>query len=388
MAVVLIVAGAFFSPQGDGLEPRPPNTVWTASTAPGRAPGVWVLGDRPVVAAADGLTAFEPATGEQAWTVPFDDPACTGTDEALTCVDGRGEAAAVVTVDATGAVDEQRFRRADVAARIGADLIVAGRTEDGFPWLTRVPAGANQRPVWRYEAEHPLNERIEFVDLVVSQGIITANTIGARLGGPDVPWAAFAVDADTGEPRTAVVNTFGTMLISNPDPDGDEGAPLVLPLPGEELAITGHPDAVVTEVGVIDSETGAPIRQQHGLPLSSLGDDLVVADSESRTDQGAAPAMWIERVHALTGEERWRRETERPISCPCAMTPRSIVLAESSVDEEDPFTLVPEGLQGLDASTGQPRWYIPVDSAPDGVAAGTEQVYVLSAGILTAYADE
>src|SRR5699024_1934527 len=77
LAVLLVIAGAALSPQGGPRHARPPATLWTAQVDTGRSPGLWLLGGHLVLAAAGGLQAVDPSTGEQMWQVPLDDPACT-----------------------------------------------------------------------------------------------------------------------------------------------------------------------------------------------------------------------------------------------------------------------------------------------------------------------
>src|SRR5699024_8233932 len=116
------------------------------------------------------------------------------------------------------------------------------------------------------------------------------------------------------------------------------------------------------------------------------GEDVLAAGSESWQDETATPDFWLHRVHALTGQQRWRSPVENRPSCPCARTADNVVLSASFFDREQ-FTPVPVALLGVDLRTGQLRWRQPVDAPPDALAASGDQVFLLTGGTLTVYAD-
>src|SRR5699024_1178951 len=241
LAVLLVVAGAAISPQGGPQHARPPATLWTAQVDPGRSPGLWMLGGHLVVAEADGLQAVDPSTGEQGWQLPLDDPACTAAESSLTCAAGRGEDAVVVDVDTSGGTTEHGFPDADVAARTGTDLFVAGGTEEQ-PWLVRIPDGADE-PTWRHQPELP-GTATRFTGITINQGIVTVRTAPEpredRLTLP----LAFAADAASGDTRPAVVRAMGVTISHGPGDEQD--TPEVLPLPGADLVVDGYPQAGFT----------------------------------------------------------------------------------------------------------------------------------------------
>ncbi len=381
LAVLLVVAGAAVSPQGGPRHARPPDTLWSAPVDAGRAPGLWVLGGYLVLAEADGLRALDPDAGEQVWQTPLDDPACTPDGDTLVCVAGTGQDAAVVTVDASGTTTEEPFPHAAVAARIGTDLVVAGGTTEQQPWLVRIPAAGGE-PVWRLEPELPFGAGVRFTGITVDQGVVTVRTVPGEADG-EVE-LAFAADAVSGVPRTAVVNYMGVTTFSSPDDDPTE-RPL-LPLGGEELEVAGHPHAAFSLAGLVDLETGSVLREGDALPLYSLGADVLGIGMDPWDGQGPLPDFWLQRAHALSGQQRWRLPTEQRFGCPCTRTEHNVVLTGTMIDREL-FRLLPGDLAGVDVRTGQLRWSQPLDSVPHGLAATGDQVFLLAAGTLTAYAD-
>ena len=382
LAVLLVIGGAAISPQGGPRHARPPATLWTAQVDTGRSPGLWMLGEHPVVAAAGGLQAVDPSTGEQMWHVPLDDPACTPDGETLVCVADEGQDAAVVIVDASGGTTAHEFPDADVAARNGADLFVAGSTEDRA-WLARVPAGGGA-PVWHHQPELP-GTGSRFTGITISQGIVTVRTAPEpRENRPTLPFA-FAADADSGDTRPAVVRAMGMTIFHGPGDEQDD-APEVLPLPGADLVVDGYPQAGFTANGLVDLPTHTLLHEHHALALYSLGEDVLAAGSESWQDETATPDFWLHRVHALTGQQRWRLSVENRPSCPCTRTEDNVVLSASFSDREQ-FTPTAVALLGVDLRTGQLRWRQPIDTPPEGLAAAEGQVYLLTGGTLTAYAD-
>ena len=392
--MVLVVVGAAVSPQGEPLEPRPPDAAWTATADPGRATGVWVLGDRPVVAAADGLTALDPVSGEPAWTVPLDDPACTATDQTLTCVHGEGENASIATIDPTGESTDEPFPDADVAAAVDDDLIVAGNTTER-PWFGRFTAtdrDSPPEPVWQQEHDdaHLLGQR--WHEATISQGIATVSS-GGRDGADDgtggwEPGVGLAADLETGEPRPTVMRAFGGASISSIAPGTDEWSQVVMPLTGPELAVPGHPEMVVTGRGAFEAYGGDRVAEWLGEPLITAGDDVIIAGLQP----GASPtleelAMRAERLDVRTGESQWTLDRHEIVSCPCTTSSDTVVLAESTYRGTEQFHSTPLGLLGIDLDTGRHRWTLPISTAPDAIAAGANQVYVLTDGTLTAYED-
>lgn len=347
---------------------------------------MWLLGGRPVVAGADGVRALDPSSGETLWQVPLADPMCTAADAALACVHGQGEEAMIATIDASGTASERRFPGAEVAAQVGADLVVAGRDQSGHQWLTRAPATAGGPARWRFRPSLP-SARLPFVTMRVSQGAVTVNTAAVPPDGPDAIPLAYAVDVDTGEERAAVLRSMGKLVAVHRN-DVDQDDLEVLPLPGADLDVPGHPEAVASPGGVFDRVTGEAIWERAGVPLVSLGEDLVMAGTPLPTDlDGPVPPSWLTRVGALAGRPRWRVETENRLSCPCARTGSNVVLTESALPTDRTFALDPVGLRGVDVRTGQLRWSLPMDVFPTALAAGSDQVYVLADGMLTAYAD-
>ncbi|HLS64464.1 MAG TPA: PQQ-binding-like beta-propeller repeat protein [Ruania sp.] len=383
LAVLLVVAGAAVSPQGGPQHARPPAALWTAQVDTGRSPGLWVLGGHAVVAEADSLRAVDPSTGEQMWQLPLDDPACAAAESSLTCVAGQGEDAVVVDVDASGGTTEHEFPDADVAARIGTDLLVAGGTTEEQPWLVRIPGGADE-PTWRHQPELP-GTGTRFTGITISQGVVTVRTAPEpREDRPTLP-LAFAADAASGDTRPAVVRVMGVTIFHGPGDEQDD-APEVLPLPGEDLVVDGYPQAGFTANGLVDLPTQTLLHEHRALALYSLGEDVLAAGSEPWQGETPTPDVWLQRVHALTGQQRWRLSVENRPSCPCTRTEDNVVLFASSFDREQ-FTPVPAALLGVDLRTGQLRWRQPIDAPPDALAAADDQVFLLTGGTLTAYAD-
>ena len=389
LAVVLVVAGAAVSPQGEPLEPRPPETAWSASAEPGRAPGVWVLGDRPVVATADGLTAFDPATGEPAWTVDMADPACTATDQALTCVHGDGETASIATVTPDGEASELPFPGADVATMADGDLIVGGG-HDGNPWLGRYTTGADPpTEVWRYQPEYPIDRAERWTGATVSQGIATVFThTTTTSGGPALDLAAAV---ETGEGRPAVVQRLGGIAVSNVGRTSAEWHQQAPPIAGPGPEVPGHPNIVFTMSGARSRPGGEILLSYTGLPLLALGDDLIYSGTPpGRPAALTAPgqvAVRLERVDVLSGESLWQLDRNSYLTCPCAASPDTLALVAATFEPDESFTTIPQAVLGLDLDTGRHHWSLPLSTAPDGIAVGSEQVYLLTGGSLTAYGD-
>ncbi len=385
---MLVVVGAAVSPQGEPLEPRPPDTAWTASADPGRAPGVWVLGVRPVIAAADGLTAFDPDTGEPAWSVDLDDPACTATTDALTCVHGEGEDASIATIDPGGEATEQPFPGADIAVSVGGDLIVGGGL-GGNPWLGRYTTGEDPpAEVWRYQPEYPIDRSERWTGATVSQGVATVFSNDATSsGGPALDLAA---EVETGESRPAVVQRLGGFAVSNVGRTSAEWQQQAPPLAGPGPEVPGHPDLVFTVDGARDRPSGELILSYTGLPLLALGDDLIYAGTPpGMRAELTGPdeiAVQLERVDVRSGESLWRLERHSYLTCPCATSGDTLALVAAAFEPGESFTAIPQALLGIDSDTGQHRWSLPLHTVPDGVAAGSRQVYVLTDGTLTAYA--
>ena len=391
LAVVLVVVGAAVSPQGEPLEPRPPEVAWSASAEPGRAPGVWVLGERPVVAAADGLTAFDPTTGEPTWSLPLDDPACTATDQALTCVHGEGENASIATIDPAGEATELTFPGADIAAPAGEDLIVGGGGLDGEPWLGRYTVTGSTPPaeVWRYQPEYPIDRAERWTGATVSQGVATVFTNDATSsGGPALDLAA---EVETGESRPAVVLLLGGFAVSNVGRTSAEWQQQAPPLAGPGPEVPGHPDLVFTVDGARDGRGGEVVLSYTGLPLLALGTDLIYSGTPpgTRAELTARDeiAVQLERVDVLTGESLWRLEHPSYLTCPCALSSDTLALVAATSDPGQSFTTIPQAVLGIDPATGRHHWTLPISTAPDGIAADPEQVHLLTDGTLTAYAD-
>src|SRR5699024_7605471 len=362
---------------------RPPATLWTAQVDTGRSPGLSLRGGHLALATAGRLQAVDPSTGEQMWQVPLDDPACTPDGETLVCVADEGQDAAVVIVDASGGTTEHKFPGADVAARNGTDLFVAGGTAGAEPWLVRIPAAGGD-PVWHHQPELP-GTGSRFTGITISQGIVTVRTAAEpRENRPSLPFA-FAADAASGDTRPAVVRAMGMTIFHGPGDEQDD-APEALPLPGEDLVVDGYPQAGVTANGLVDLPTHTLRHEHRARALDSLGEDVLAAGSEPWQDETATPDLWLQRVHALTGQQRWRLPVENRPSCPCARTEDNVVLSASFSDREQ-FIPVPVALLGVDLRTGQLRWRQPIDAPPDALAAAGDQVFLLTGGTLTAYAD-
>ena len=394
-AVVLVVVGAAVSPQGEPLEPRPPDTAWAAPAEPGRAPGVWVLGDQPVVTTADGVTAFDPSTGDSAWTVPLADPACTATDQALTCVHGEGENAAIATINPTGEATELPFPDADIATQVGEDLIIGGGLTSN-PWLGRYTTGEGPpTEVWRYQPEYPVDGPERWTDATLSQGIATISADSGETvvdgSGQFDSRAALAADLETGEPRPAVVRTTRASGVSYTVGVEDEWNHVVLPLPGPEPTVPGYPDAVFTGRGAFDEYRGDRILEYLGSPLLAVDGTIIIAELDTDLLGTLEPGEEVElvtqteRVDVRTGEAQWQLNRDQLMSCPCAAGPDTMVLTGSEITDVDRFTVGPVALLGIHPDTGRHEWTLPISTAPDAVAAGADQVYVLTAGTLTAY---
>src|SRR5699024_3857878 len=114
--------------------------------------------------------------------------------------------ASVVTVDAGGTATQEPFPDADVAARTGTDLFVAGSTEDRA-WLARVPA-AGGAPVWHHQPELP-GTGTRLTGITISQGVVTVHTAPEPRENRPTLRLAFAADAASGDTRTAVVRVMG-----------------------------------------------------------------------------------------------------------------------------------------------------------------------------------
>lgn len=394
------MAGAAVSPQGEPFEPRPPSTAWSAATdPPGRAPGLWVLADRPVVAAADGLTAFDPSTGDVAWTVPLEDPACTVTDQVLTCVHGEGESASIATIDAAGDVTEQPFPDADVAVSAGDDLIVAGGTAGESPWFGRFTISGASAPesVWQYSDEFFSGPRTRWHDATISQGIVTiASEAGEAVVDSEGQFDArtgLAADLETGEPRPAVIRTARGSGVSFVSDVGDEWGRVVLPVPGPEPAVPGYPDAVFTGRGTFDQHGGDRILEYVGEPVGAFDDDVVIVgphpDHPTTLEPGEEVelATRTERLDVRTGEAQWQLDRDQLVGCPCASSSDTMVLTGSVITDVDRFTVSPATLLGIDPGTGRHHWSLPISTPPDAIAAGSEHIYVLTGSTLTAYDD-
>ena len=389
-AVVLVVVGAAVSPQGEPLEPRPPDPAWSAPADPGRAPGVWVLADQPVVTTAEGVTAYDPSTGDPAWTLDLDDPACTATEAALTCVHGEGENAAIATIDPTGEATELPFPDADIAVTADEDLIIGGGLTSN-PWLGRYTTTGEGPPteVWRYQPEYPIDRAERWTGATVSQGIATIFTQHTTAsGGPALDLAA---EVASGESRPAVVQRLGGFAVSNVGRTSAEWQQQAPPLAGTEPEIPGHPDLVFTMTGARDPSGGELVLSYTGLPLLTLGDDLVYsATSPGTRVELTGPdeiSVRLERVDVLTGQSQWQFDRDNYLTCPCATHVDTLALVAASFEPDDTFTAVPQSVLGIDPDTGRHHWTLPISTTPDGIAAGPDQIYVLTAGTLTAYTD-
>ena len=398
MAVVLVVTGAAVSPQGDPLEPRPPDTVWTATAEPGRAPGLWVLGERAVVTTANAVIAFDPTTGDPAWTLDLDDPACTATAETLTCVHGEGEDASIATIDPEGAATELPFPGADVAGSAGADVIVAGGTAGEDPWFGRfTTTSGSPDPVWQYSDAYVSGAGIRWNGATVSQGIATVSSAGGETGvdgaGPVDAGASLAADLETGEPRPAVVSTSGTTMVSTYGDIADQWDQIVQPMAGPEPAVPGHPEVVFTNRGAFDAYGGSRILEYLGSPLTAVGDDVVVAgphpDATTFPEEGVDVdvAIRIESLDVPTGETRWQLDRDQLVGCPCAVSHETLVMSESTYTDVENFIISPVALLGVDLDSGRHEWSLPISTVPDAIAAGGDRAYVLTGSTLTAYED-
>lgn len=391
LAALLVIVGTAASPLGERPEPRPPQTAWSNSAfTPGRAPGVWLLQDRPVVAAADGLTALDPVTGEPVWTLALDDPACTAADHQLTCVHGEGESAGIVTVGADGAATERPFPGADVAATIGTDLVVGGGL-DVYPWIGRFTLTDENVPeqMWRYQPLYPLDRAERWTGVTISQGTATVFTTAATSSG--APALDLAAELETGEGRSAVVQRLGGIAVSNVGRTSAEWHQQAPPMAGAAPEVPGHPDIVFTMSGARDRGTGEVVLAYTGLPLLALGDDLIYSGTPpGRPAALTAPdqiAVRLERVDVLTGESRWQLERNSYLACPCAVSGETLALVAATFAPGDAFTAVPHAVLGVDPETGRHHWSLPISTAPDGIAAGPGHVYLFTGGTLTAYSD-
>lgn len=396
LAVLLVVVGAAVSPQGEPLEPRPPEEAWTASgDLPGRAPDVWVLSDRPVVAAADGLTAFDPSTGEVAWTAPIDDPACTVTDQVLTCVHGEGESAGIATIAPDGTVTEQPFPGADVAVSAGDDLIVAGGTASNHPWLGRFTGtgSAESEAVWRYEPEHTDAFDQRWDSAIVSQGIVTVSASAGASDRARHAGSGLAADLETGVPRPAVVRSQGGTGVSYTAETAEQWNQVVQPLPGPEAAVPGYPDAVFTGRGAFDTYGGDRILDYQDEPLLAVEGGVIIVgldpDLRATLEPGEEVelATRTERLDVRSGETRWQLDRDQLVGCPCASSGDSIILTASVIRDADLYTAGPVALLGIDPGTGRHHWALPISTAPDAIAAGSDHGYVLTGSTLAAYFD-
>lgn len=358
-----------------------------------------MLADRPVVAAADGLTAFDPSTGEAAWTVPLEDPACTVADQTLTCVHSEGESASIATIDATGDVTEQPFPDADVAVSAGDDLIVAGGTAEESPWFGRFTSTDSAEPeaVWQYSDDYFNGPRTRWYDATISQGIVTVaseadETVVDSEGQFDAR-TSLAADLETGEPRPAVVRTARGSGVSYTAGGNDEWDQIVLPLPGPEPAVPGYPDAVFTGRGAFDEHGGDRILEYVGDPLLAVDDDVIIVELDPDLLATLEPgeevelATRTERVDVRTGEAQWQLDRDQLVGCPCASSGDSIVLTGSVIHDAELFTVGPAALLGIDPGTGRHHWTLPISTTPDAIAVGSEHVYVLTGSTLTAYDD-
>ncbi|SED54999.1 hypothetical protein SAMN04488554_0130 [Ruania alba] len=362
--------------------------VWNADVQPGRAPDVWAMGGQVVISEVDGVTAFD-AAGARSWTVPLDDPACTESGGELTCVYGEGAEAAIATLTTEGEISADRpFPGADVAHAIDDDLIVGGTASpDGLLWLGRYPADDRDGPLWQVDLEYPVDTG-RWQGMTLSQGVATAFS-----GTDPHGWVstAIAADAETGVQRHAVVRTAGgTSGFGGGDEVDERFQPMILPMTGPELTVPGYPDAVIAGSEIYTAAGGEPLLEMHGQPLATLGEDLIATIVDPNRWTPERPITRVERIEVRTGDPQWALPRESHVGCPCIVHEGLFVAIDTRLDRDaDPPSspLVPQALLGIDLDTGAHRWTLPIAAVPDGLAAGSDQVYVLSDGTLTAYTD-
>ncbi|UFU02539.1 hypothetical protein LQF12_13730 [Ruania suaedae] len=384
-AMALLAAGVVVSPGGERPAAGPPPAAWTREVPAGRAPSVWVSGERTLVASATSVSGLEAATGEDLWSVPLDDPACTEQAGQLTCVHGEGEDAVIATVTAEGDVSERPFPGASVAHAAGDALLVAGLTESGVPFVDRYEEGVAQR-TWRTALDQPFGEH-PFGRATVSQGVATFYRTLSD------PYPFLAVEVATGEQQPTVILTpRGRMVGMN---DGVESGDLqIVPVPGPGLDLPDHPDAVVTTSGVTTPGGEMEYASVSGTIVAALGQDVLewgFAPPDAPYDPASPPTGLpgtLARVDVFGRGRSWSTPTDGILGCPCAVSENTAALLTSRwVQDSDQPDLEPYAIHGFDLGDGSTRWSIPLTTAPDGVAAGPDHLYVLSEGTLTAYVD-
>ncbi|QOR70104.1 hypothetical protein IM660_15950 [Ruania alkalisoli] len=386
-AVALIAAGIATSPGGERPEPRPPATAWTVQITEGRAPQVWAIENQALVTTVTGVTAFDAATGDEVWSVPLADPACTEADGELTCVHGEGEDATIATITAAGEVTEQAFPFAAVAVSVGDALLVAGGTPSGEPWVERYDAGETER-TWRAGYDHPVGED-RWARAILSQGVATFYT---PMTDPETFVPMMAVDASTGELRPVVIPTPRGYLVGM-NADVERNLDQLVPAAGPGLDLPDHPDAVLTTEGVLTSPEGDTVYASGGSTVVAvLRTDLLewaFIPPEEPWEPSTLPEELpgvVRRVDITTGETSWSTPTESLVGCPCTINNTTAVLVSSNWSQgEGQFGV--ESIHGFDLDTGNAEWSIPLAVAPEAIASDDRHIYVLSDGTVTAYAD-
>ncbi|UFU05866.1 hypothetical protein [Ruania halotolerans] len=385
-AVALIASGVVVSPGG---QRPPPATAWTAEVPEGRAPEAWVLGDRIIATSAVDVVAFDAATGEALWAVPLDDPACTEAGGEFTCVHGEGEDAAIATITADGQRTDRALPFANVALTVGDALLVAGATPSGAPWVDRYGAGEQER-TWRTALEFPLDDE-RWGRGILSQGVATFFT---PMGDPLSFGAILAVDAETGDQRPVVLPTpRGNLVGMNAGVEDDHHR--LLPTAGPGLDLAEHPDAIITTTGVLAGPDGELLYDSTGdAILASLGPDIlewVIEPMDPSWEPSSLPEEFpgsLRRVDVSTSDVAWRTPTESILGCPCTVGESTAAFLTSTWSGDDGgFEPVAEAILGFDLDTGRRKWSIPLSAIPDALTAGTDHVYILSGGTLTAFAD-